>query len=75
MFANTIRNHAWLRSLFAAPNNFSPRRKFSIISVHTSFPATLYRFQPERSSGLFDCKQDDGEIEDGLKVATDGWTM
>lgn len=42
-----------------------------MISVHTSFPASLYRFQPQRSSGLFNYKKG-GDIEDGVEVSADG---
>jgi len=70
MLPNFIRYSVCARNVFAPKNNFSPRRKFSIISVHTSFPASLYRFQSRRSSGLFDYKQD-SDIEDRLKVLAD----
>lgn len=72
MFSITFRSFAFPRKLCAAKNNLSPQRKFSIISVHTSFPATLYRFQPQRSSGLFDYQQDGADYEDALKVSNDG---
>ena len=71
MLPNFIRYPVCARNVFAPKNNFTPRRNFSIIAVHTSFPASLYRFQPRRNSGLFDYKPD-GDIEDGLKVSADG---
>ena len=42
-----------------------------VISVHISFPASLYRFQPQRSSGLLIYKEG-GDIDDGLEVSTEG---
>lgn len=71
MFANAVRSCASLNKFIASKNILLPKRKFSIISIHTSFPASIYRFQPQRSSGLFGYKQD-GDIEDGLKVSANG---
>jgi hypothetical protein len=50
------------------------RRDLSHVSVHSGFPATLYRFQVHRESKLFDKKleQDDWEWEDGIQIADDG---
>ena len=42
-----------------------------MISVHTSFPASLHRFQSQRSSGLFTYKEGSA-IDDALKVSTEG---
>lgn len=72
MLPTFIRHFVCARNVFAPKSNSSSRRKYSIISVHTSFPASLYRFQPRRNSGLFDYKQDSDDIEDGLKVSADG---
>jgi hypothetical protein len=49
-------------------------RDLSHISVHSAFPATLYRFQIHRESKLFDKKldQDDWEWEDGVEISDDG---
>jgi len=50
------------------------RRNLSLISVHSTFPATLYRFQLQRESKLYDknLQQDDGEVEDAVEVSKDG---
>lgn len=64
---NFIRHFACARNVFALKNNFSSRRKFSIISVHMSFTVSLYRFQPRCNSGLFDYKQNNN-IKDRLKI-------
>lgn len=71
MFANVVRNSFCFRNgpLFKA--GFVFRRQLSIASTHTNFPATLYRFQPRRSSGLSDFKQSD-DYEDGLELSEDG---
>ena len=49
------------------------RRHFSVVSIHSSFPASLYRFQLQRHSTLYDVKKgsDDGEVEDGVEVCED----
>ena len=71
MFASNIRHHLHVRnaSLFRA--GFSSRRQLSVISTHTSFPATLYRFQTQRSSGLSDYKQS-GDGRNGVELSDDG---
>jgi hypothetical protein len=53
---------------------FGNRRNLSLISVHSAFPATLYRFQLQRESKLYDTNlgQDDGEVEDAVEVSKDG---
>jgi hypothetical protein len=53
---------------------FGNRRNLSLISVHSIFPATLYRFQLQRESRLYDKNllQDDGEVEDAVEVSKDG---
>ncbi|QSS49000.1 hypothetical protein I7I53_09236 [Histoplasma capsulatum var. duboisii H88] len=52
-------------------------RKFSYLSIHSVFPATLYRFQVYRESRLYDRTlakndRDYEEYEDGIEVASDG---
>lgn len=49
-------------------------RSFSLLSVHTSFPATLYRFQLKRESQLYDMKlqQEENEADDAVNIAQDG---
>lgn len=49
-------------------------RTLSYLSVHSVFPATLYRFQLHRESKLYDkaLGQDDWEYEDGVEVSSDG---
>ncbi|OSX65191.1 hypothetical protein POSPLADRAFT_1065122 [Postia placenta MAD-698-R-SB12] len=49
-------------------------RRFSSESVHSVFPATLYRFQIHRESRLFDKSlgKDDWDPEDGVEVHADG---
>ena len=70
-----------LRNLFRIPRanyGFSVRglnrRSLSYVSVHSVFPATLYRFQVHRESKLYDraLEQDDWEYEDGVEVSSDG---
>ncbi|PKY09115.1 hypothetical protein P168DRAFT_301688 [Aspergillus campestris IBT 28561] len=58
------------RGLAHYPN----KRAFSYMSMHRTFPATLYRFQTHRDSRLFNraFEQDDWEYEDGIKVSEDG---
>jgi hypothetical protein len=53
---------------------FGNRRNLSLISIHSTFPATLYRFQLQRESKLYDknLRQDDGEVEDAVEVSRDG---
>jgi hypothetical protein len=50
------------------------RRNFSLISVHSNFPATLYRFQLSRESQLYDQKlqQEDSEVRDAVNISQDG---
>ncbi|OOF90016.1 hypothetical protein ASPCADRAFT_179909 [Aspergillus carbonarius ITEM 5010] len=48
-------------------------RQFSLISIHTTFPATLHRFQPQRLSLLGDQYQSTQvSLQDCLHVAKDG---
>lgn len=58
----------------ARGRGFGNRRNLSLISVHSAFPATLYRFQLQRESKLYDknLQQDDGEVEDAVEVSKDG---
>ena len=58
----------------ARGRGFGNRRNLSFISVHSTFPATLYRFQLQRESRLYDkdLRQDDGEVEDAVEVSKDG---
>lgn len=48
------------------------RRNFSVISVHSSFPATLYRFQPLRQSSLYNSFDRGSNIHDGVLLGDDG---
>jgi len=51
------------------------QRAMSIISVHSTFPAPLLRFQSLDSSGLFDFGARHGQervLEDGVTVSKDG---
>lgn len=56
-------------------HGFGNRRDLSLISVHSTFPATLYRFQLQRESKLYDTNlgQDDGEVEMPLKSPKMDW--
>lgn len=49
-------------------------RNFSLLSVHSSFPATLHRFQLKRESQLYDKKlqHEDSEADDAVNIAPDG---
>jgi hypothetical protein len=49
-------------------------RRFSYVSRHSDFPASLYQFQIHRDSRLYDraFRQDDWEYEDGVEVSADG---
>ncbi|KAE8406289.1 hypothetical protein BDV37DRAFT_242902 [Aspergillus pseudonomiae] len=49
------------------------RRDLSLLSVHSSFPCTMYRFQLQRGSALFDCNAQNGRFpRDGVPVSKDG---
>ncbi|KAJ5165428.1 uncharacterized protein N7500_007258 [Penicillium coprophilum] len=52
----------------------SHHRPFSYMSRHSTFPASLYRFQIHRNSRLHDrnFKRDEWEYEDGIEVTPDG---
>lgn len=53
---------------------FRNRCHFSVVSVHSTFPATLYRLQFRRESQLYDKQQqqEDSEVEDAVKISQDG---
>jgi len=69
-----------IRPVFHSPRGFAPRasslkrRTFCLVSVHHTFPATLYRFQLQRESQLYDEKlqDDDRQFGDAVKVSKDG---
>lgn len=71
MFANIIRHHLHVRNASAFRADLLSRRQFSVLLTHASFPATLYRFQTQRSSGLLDYKES-GDVENGLELSADG---
>jgi hypothetical protein len=50
------------------------RRSFCLVSVHRTFPATLYRFQLQRESALYNKKlqKDDQDFNDAVEVSEDG---
>ncbi|KAJ5612037.1 hypothetical protein N7510_005231 [Penicillium lagena] len=48
-------------------------RKFSLLSTHASFPATMHRFQLHRKATLYDADQEETRHrKDGIKVSGDG---
>ncbi|PLB47326.1 hypothetical protein P170DRAFT_439017 [Aspergillus steynii IBT 23096] len=55
-------------------NILKNRCNFSLVSVHSTFPATLYRLQFKRESQLYDKKQQQGdsEVDDAVNVSQDG---
>lgn len=62
------------RCSFAAHGNCLRGRTISLISVHRTSPATLYRFQLHRESTLYDkrLKEDDQPSSDAVEVSKDG---
>lgn len=53
--------------------NINQARKFSLLSTHASFPATMYRFQLERKATLYDVRQDETRHrKDAISVSDDG---
>ena len=72
MFVNHIRHAIRPRHIFALKNSYPCQRKFSLISVHTKFPASLYRFQVQRKSALIEYKHGGDAVVDALKIAADG---
>ena len=71
MFANTIRVSHHVRNASLLRVGIFSRKQFSVISKPTSFPATLYRFQTQRSSGLLDYEES-GDVENGVELSADG---
>src|SRR6266516_3693460 len=49
-------------------------RQFSVLSIHSTFPASLLRYSPTRKSTLFDYAQhqEEHDVEDGVRVSKDG---
>lgn len=71
MFQNILRHvQAPVLSISRVPD----RRSFSYVSAHSAFPASLYRFQVNRDSRLYDkaFEQYGWEAEDGVEVNADG---
>ncbi|KAK2814538.1 hypothetical protein FQN49_008159 [Arthroderma sp. PD_2] len=62
------------RPVVSGNNVLSGRRNFSLISIHSKFPATLYRFQLHRESQLYDEKlqKEEDEVDDAVKISKDG---
>ena len=50
------------------------KRSFCLVSVHNTFPATLYRFQLQRASRLYDklLRRDDQDFSNAVEVSKDG---
>jgi hypothetical protein len=70
-----FRSFSCTRYRFAARGGcLRSHRNFSLISVHRTFPATLYRFQLQRESTLYDKKlrEDDQDFNDAIEVPKDG---
>ncbi|KAE8353376.1 hypothetical protein BDV28DRAFT_133216 [Aspergillus coremiiformis] len=68
----------WMRPKFRCytsftRNNAGCKRQFSLISVHTKFPATMYRLQIQRNSHLFNQQEGKGGyIRDSITVSKNG---
>ncbi|MCJ1268034.1 hypothetical protein MMC22_007920 [Lobaria immixta] len=62
------------RCSFAARSNSLRGRTISLVSIHRTSPATLYRFQLQRESRLYDkkLKEDDQDFSDAVEVSKDG---
>ncbi|KXG51850.1 uncharacterized protein PGRI_092430 [Penicillium griseofulvum] len=57
----------------AARLNINQARKFSLLSTHASFPATMYRYQLARKATLYDVTQDETRHrKDAISVSNDG---
>ncbi|KAJ6185110.1 hypothetical protein N7519_006411 [Penicillium mononematosum] len=57
----------------AARLNMNQARKFSLLSTHASFPATMYRYQLDRRATLYDVTQDETRHrKDAVNVSKDG---
>ncbi|KAJ5776434.1 uncharacterized protein N7511_001445 [Penicillium nucicola] len=60
----------WIKATRLNPGN---ARKFSLLSTHSSFPATMYRFQLHRNATMYDASEDETRHrKDGIKVSEDG---
>lgn len=59
---------------FVVRGNSLRCRTISLVSVHRTSPATLYRFQLQRESRLYDkkLKEDDQDFNDAVEVSKDG---
>lgn len=63
----------WGRPSIIPAMKLQTQRRFSFLSVHTSFPATMYRFQLQHESSLFNNRtKDGGYLRDGVEIAEDG---
>lgn len=53
---------------------YRKQRQFSVISINSSFPASLLRYNSGQKSNLFDHKKrgNDDAADDGVEVASDG---
>ncbi|KAJ9488770.1 hypothetical protein VN97_g4526 [Penicillium thymicola] len=57
----------------AARLNINQARKFSLLSTHASFPATMYRYQLDRKATLYDVTQDETRHrKDAVNISADG---
>ncbi|CAI7595954.1 unnamed protein product [Penicillium glandicola] len=57
----------------AARLHINQARKFSLLSTHASFPATMYRYQLARKATLYDVNQDETRHrKDAVNVSSDG---
>ncbi|CAG7950233.1 unnamed protein product [Penicillium olsonii] len=57
----------------AARLNASQARGFSLLSTHTTFPATMYRFQLSKKATLYDANQEETRYrKDGIRVSENG---
>lgn len=65
MLGRLLRHSIRAHDVYAIRKTVPHRREFSIISVHATVPATLYRFQAQRISTLLGYKAD-GDAEDGV---------
>ncbi|KAJ5684031.1 uncharacterized protein N7477_000376 [Penicillium maclennaniae] len=57
----------------AARLNLNHARKFSLLSTHASFPATMYRYQLQRKASMYDSREEGNRSsKDAVKVSEDG---
>lgn len=57
----------------AARLHFNHARKFSLLSTHASFPATMYRYQLQRKATMYDSNEEGNRSsKDAIKVSEDG---